>query len=151
VLYINVVQLLLTYGPFYKNVTARGLLPIKWCSLWNRFRTVKTKNREDRWMSHWNSNLLQISISGMPVAKASLTLSYSVSLPIRFLILDLIASTQKMHSHTFCWLTSRSSLQSLTPSLLLKDVMLVLTKITYCRDEQLIWLTDHFEMAAFSR
>jgi len=29
--------------------------------------------------------------------------------------------------------------------------MLVLTKITYCRDEQLIWLTDHFEMAAFSR
>jgi len=31
VIYIIVVQLLLTYGPFYKNLTARGPLPIKWC------------------------------------------------------------------------------------------------------------------------
>jgi len=47
-----------------------------------------------------NSNLLQISTSGVPVAEASLTLSYNVSFPIRFLFLDLIASSQKMHSHT---------------------------------------------------
>jgi len=31
----------------------------------------------------------------------------------------------------------------------LKDVVLVLTKIIYCRDGQLIWLAGHFEMAAF--
>jgi len=49
-----------------------------------------------------NTHLLQISISGMPVAEAFLTPSYSVSPPIRFLFLDLIASSQKMHSHTFC-------------------------------------------------
>jgi len=29
----SVVQLLLTYGPLYKNATTRGPLPIKWCSL----------------------------------------------------------------------------------------------------------------------
>jgi len=29
--------------------------------------------------------------------------------------------------------------------------VLVLIKITYCRDGQLIWLGDHFEKAAFSR
>jgi len=29
--------------------------------------------------------------------------------------------------------------------------MLVLTKITYYGDVQLIWLEGHFEMAAFSR
>jgi len=34
---------------------------------------------------------------------------------------------------------------------LLKDVMLVLTKMTYCRDGQLICLAGHFELAAFSR
>jgi len=33
---------------------------------------------------------------------------------------------------------------------LLKDVALVLTKITCCRDGQLIRLAGHFEMAAFS-
>jgi len=32
----------------------------------------------------------------------------------------------------------------------LKDVMLELIKITYCRDEQLIWLWSHFEKAAVS-
>jgi len=40
-----------------------------------------------------NSNLLHISISGMPVAEASLTISYSVSLPIRLIFFDLIASS----------------------------------------------------------
>ena len=42
-----------------------------------------------------------------------------------------------------CWLTSRSSLRSLHRyycRFLLKEVVLVLTKITYCRDGQLIWL-----------
>jgi len=28
--------------------------------------------------------------------------------------------------------------------------MLVLTKITYCRDGQLIWLAGHVEITAFS-
>jgi len=28
--------------------------------------------------------------------------------------------------------------------------MLVLTKITYCSDEQLIWFAGHLEMAAIS-
>jgi len=37
----SVVQLLLTYGPFYKNVTTCGPLPTKWCvkqqirNIWN--------------------------------------------------------------------------------------------------------------------
>jgi len=34
---------------------------------------------------------------------------------------------------------------------LLKDIMLVLTKITYCRDGQIVWSAGHFEMAAFCR
>ena len=108
--YTSAVQLLLTYGPFYKITTTRGPLPIKWCNLYNnRSTTVKTtkgKTRECVIESEWiietmtNSNLLQISTSGVPVAEASLTLSYNVSFPIRFLFLDLIASSQKMHSHT---------------------------------------------------
>jgi len=50
---------------------------------------------ESEWVTETiaNSNLLQISISGTSVAEASLTLSYSVSLPIRFLFLDFIASS----------------------------------------------------------
>jgi len=48
-----------------------------------------------------------------------------------------------------CWLISRSSLQSLTSlvqaTFLLKVIMLLLTKITYCRDGQLICLECHFE------
>ena len=81
------VQLLLTYASFYKNATTHGPLLIKWCSLSNnRCRTVKTKKRENKWVRHWkwvghwnNSNLLQIFISGVSVAEASLILSYSVS------------------------------------------------------------------------
>jgi len=40
---ISVVQLFMTYGPFYKNVTTRGPLPMKWCIKQNRFTTFKTK------------------------------------------------------------------------------------------------------------
>jgi len=32
----------------------------------------------------------------------------------------------------------------------MKDVLLVLTETTYCRDEKLIWLVGHFETTTFS-
>jgi len=86
-----------------------------------------------------NSNLLQISISGVPVVVASSTLSSSVLSAIWFLFLDLtclIIENVLSHRYVFpnikcilsaksfvwkiylCLLISRSSLQSLTPLVL---------------------------------
>jgi len=46
--------------------------------------------------------VLQISISGMPVVEASLTLSYSVAPAIRFLFLDLTCFIEEnVLSHTY--------------------------------------------------
>jgi len=44
-LYASVVQLLLTYGPFYKNVTTRGPLPTKW---WKKHRFTKFTTEKEK-------------------------------------------------------------------------------------------------------
>jgi len=62
--YNSVVQRLLTYGPFYKNVTNCGPLPIKWCRK-QHIQKIWNWRREDKWVRHWtyftlaNSNLLK--------------------------------------------------------------------------------------------
>jgi len=77
----SVVQLLLNYGTIYKNVTTRGPLPIKWC-IKQQIRKIQHCKGTVKWVRHRNhytisiNNLLQISISAMPVAEASLTLSF---------------------------------------------------------------------------
>jgi len=54
-----VAQLLLTYGPFYKNMTTYGPLP--WNDIWNkRFTTYKMKKGEDKWVCHWNCYTIAI-------------------------------------------------------------------------------------------
>jgi len=77
--YGSVVQLLLTHEAFYKNVTTRGSLLIKWC-VTQQIHNVWNQKREGKWMHHWNyytiakRKLLQIFISAMSVVEVSLTL-----------------------------------------------------------------------------
>jgi len=108
------VQQLVTYRPFYKNVTSRGPLPIKWCI--KQYITLKTI-KEDMWVCHWNYhkiamyyNCLSVGclwlrllwhrrfIVNTSVSGASYRLSSSVSSAIGFLFW--LASLQKMYSHT---------------------------------------------------
>jgi len=71
----SVVQLLLTYRPFKKNMTTRGLLLIKLCRKPQIYKIYswKAKERLVKWVSHCNycttaiKNLLQIFVSTMPV------------------------------------------------------------------------------------
>jgi len=82
-LYASVVQLLLTYGPFYKNVTTRGPLPTKWWKTQiHKIYNWKGKKSVRQWNYYTitNSSLLQTSISGMRVVEASLTLLYLVGI-----------------------------------------------------------------------
>jgi len=54
-----------------------------------------------------------------------------------------------MYSHTFL-LNNFQKLFAVSNAIIITHCMLVLIKITCCRDGQLIWLAGHFEMTAFS-
>jgi len=113
ILYNTVVQLLLTYVSFYKNVTICGPLLTKWCVKQQIYK-MKTEEAGASLKLLHNSNLLQTSISGLPVIEASLTfaipvlvaasrrLSSSVSSAIRFLFSNLTCFiVENILSHTY--------------------------------------------------
>jgi len=53
IFYSSVIQLLLTYGPFYKNLTTRGPLSIKWC-MKQQIHNIWNWKKHDKWVRHWN-------------------------------------------------------------------------------------------------
>ena len=85
VIYDSVVQRLLTYGPFYKNVTTRGPLPTKCCikhQIHKTYTKMKSENRWVKWACQWshlhNSNKQFITnlYQCFPLIKDSLTLLF---------------------------------------------------------------------------